>query len=239
VNQTFARRFFAGREVIGRRVQASLGEWYTVVGVVRDSKYVKPTENAQPYFYVPVRQVFDGQVIAVHIRTVGAPEQSASLLRREVAAINPAVRVFDPMPMTESITAGLFGERVAAVLLAGLGLFALVLAATGLYSVMAYSVARRTQEIGIRMALGARPSDVVNLVVRQGMVLTLIGVAIGAALALAVTRVVANLLVHVSARDPLVFLGASLFLTVTALAANYLPARRATRIDPNDALRCQ
>ncbi|HUI54852.1 MAG TPA: ABC transporter permease [Bryobacteraceae bacterium] len=239
VNQTFARRFFGGREALGRRVQASLGEWYTVVGVVRDSKYVKPTENAQPYFYTPLRQVFDGQVISPHIRTAGAPELAAGMLRRQVAAIDPAIRVFDPMPMTESISAGLFGERVAAALLACLGVFALLLAATGLYSVMVYAVAQRTQEIGIRMALGARPADVVRLVVRQGMILTLIGVAIGVALALGITRVVANLLVHVSANDPLVFLAGSLFLTAVALAANYVPARRATRIDPNDALRCQ
>jgi predicted permease len=239
VNQTFARRFFGGREALGRRVQASLGEWYTVVGVARDSKYVKPTENAQPYFYTPLRQVFDGQVIAVHIRTVHSPEQSVPMLRRKVAAIDPTIRVFDPMPMTESITAGLFGERVAAALLAGLGAFALLLAATGLYCVMVYSVAQRTQEIGIRMALGARPADVVRLVVRQGMILTLIGVAIGMALALGITRVVAKLLVNVSANDPFVFLAASSFLTAVALAANYLPARRATRIDPNDALRSQ
>jgi predicted permease len=239
VNQTFARRFFGGREALGRRVQASLGEWYTVVGVVRDSKYVKPTENAQPYFYTPVRQVFDGQVIAVHIRTVGAPELSAAMLRRQVATIDPAIRVFDPMPMTESITAGLFGERVAAALLACLGVFALLLAATGLYSVMVYSVAQRTQEIGIRVALGARPADVVRLVVRQGMILTMIGVAIGVALALGIMRIVANLLVNLSANDPLVFLAGSFFLTAVALVANYLPALRATRIDPNDALRCQ
>jgi len=114
---------------------------------------------------------------------------------------------------------------LAAVLLAGLALFALALASTGLYSVMAHSVAEPTQEIGVRLALGARPADVVKLVVRQGM--TFIGVAIGAGLALAGTRLVGNLLVHISASDPLVFVTAPLFLTAIAFAANYLPARRA------------
>ena len=110
-------------------------------GHCRHSKYVEPTENAQPYLYTPVRQVFDGQTIAVHIRTVDAPELAAGMLRRQVAAIDPTIRVFDPMPMAESITAGRFGEKVAAVLLACLGVFALLLAATGLYSLMLYSVA--------------------------------------------------------------------------------------------------
>ncbi|MEI9976357.1 MAG: FtsX-like permease family protein [Ignavibacteriota bacterium] len=141
--------------------------------------------------------------------------------------------------MTESIRAGLFGHRMAAALLMLLGLFALALAVTGLYSVMAYNVAQRTQEIGIRMALGARSVDVLGLVVRQGMLLTLLGVAVGAVAAFAVTRLAASQLVKVSALDPAVFVCASLFLAMVSLAANYLPARRATRIDPNEALRWQ
>ena len=114
-----------------------------------------------------------------------------------------------------------------------------MLAAVGLYGVMAYSVSQRIQEIGIRMALGARPRDVLALTVGQGMRLTLLGLAAGVLVALAVTRVLTGLLVHVSATDPLIFAGASLFLAAVALAASYLPARRATRIDPNVALRCQ
>jgi len=238
VNQTFANRFFSGREALGRRVQ-TMGEWYTVVGVARDSKYVKPTENAQPYFYVPMRQAFGGLMIAIHIRTAGEPESVAALLRREVAAIDPAVRVFDFMPMAEAISAGVFGQKIAAVLLAGLGVFALALAATGLYSVMAYAVAQRTQEIGIRMAMGAQPTDVLGLVVRRGMGLTLAGLGIGVVASLAVMRLAASQLVQVSASDPLVFIGSSLFLAIVSLAANYFPARRATRIDPNAALHCE
>ena len=238
VNQTFVRRFLGDGAVIGRHVSA-LRETFTIVGVARDIKYIKPTEGATPYFYVPMRQVFDGQMLALQVRTAEAPERVAAIVQRQVAAVDPALRVFDAMPMMESITAGLFGQRMAAALLAGLGIFALALAATGLYSVMAYSVAQRTQEIGIRMALGAKPADVLRMVVRGGMRLTLIGVAIGVILALALMRLAASLLVHVSASDPLVFIGAALFLAAVALAASYLPALRATRIDPNDALRCE
>ena len=143
------------------------------------------------------------------------------------------------MPLTEYISAALFGQKTAAVMLAVLGAVALVLAATGLYSVTAYSVAQRTREIGLRMALGARPTDVLVLVVRRGMRLTLLGVTIGVAVALAVTRLAASLLVHVSATDPLILIAAPLFLVAVALAANYLPARRATHIDPIQALRSE
>jgi ABC-type antimicrobial peptide transport system permease subunit len=149
------------------------------------------------------------------------------------------VGVFDAMPLSEYIGASLFPQRVAASLLGVLGAIALILAAVGLYSVMAYSITQRTQEIGIRMALGARPRDVLGLVVRQGMGLTLGGLLAGVVAAVAVTRLAAGLLVNVSATDPLIFGGAALFLAVVALAASYIPAMRATRIDPNTALHCQ
>jgi len=238
VNQTFANRYFSGREAVGRHVRV-LGEDYTVAGIARDCKYQKPTESARPFLYVPYRQALYGQTVIFHIRTAGEPEQAAGLLRREVSAIEPSVRLLDVLPMAEAIRAGLYGPQMASVLLAALGAFALALAVTGLYSVMAYAVAQRTQEIGIRMALGARAADVLAMVVRQGMVLTLSGVAVGMAMALAVTRLAASQLVHVSPADPLVFGGASLLLVTVAMAANYVPARRATRVDPNVALHDQ
>jgi len=238
VNQTFARRFFGGRTAIGHRVHG-WGRWFTIAGVARDSKYVKPNEPATPYFYVPFRQGNSNPVVALLVRTAAEPEQAVAALRRATSDIDPGVGVFDAMPLTEFIGASLYGEKMAAMMLAVLGVVALVLAATGIYSVMAYSVAQRAREIGIRVALGARPADVVALMVGRGMRLTLAGVAIGVAAAVAVTRLAASLLVHVSATDPLVFGAAALFLGAVALAANYLPARRATHVDPNEALRCE
>jgi len=236
VNQTFAKRFFTGRTPVGHRVHA-WGQWYTIAGVAANSKYVMPNEAPQSYFYVPSRQASVSRDMNLYVRTTGEPERAISAVRSAVNSIDPGVGIFDSMPLTDYISASLFGQKTAAVMLAVLGIVALVLAATGLYSVMAYSVAQRTREIGLRMALGARPMDVLALVVRRGMRLTLFGVAIGVVAALAVTRLASSLLVQVSATDPLVFLAASLFLAAVALAANYLPARRATHIDPNEALR--
>ena len=237
VSETFARHFFAGRNPIGYKVHG-WGEWFTVVGVVKDSKYRTPNEAPQPYFYVPFRQVYRADLdIAFYVRTAGDDRQGLAALRNEVRSMDPNVGVFDAMPMTEYIGAALFAQKVAAVLLGVLGAIALVLAAVGLYSVMAYSITQRTQEIGIRMALGAGSGDVVRLVLRQGMGLTVAGLAAGVAAALAVTRLAAGLLVQVSASDPAIFVGAAAFLAAVALAATYLPARRTTRIDPNVALR--
>ena len=237
VNETFARRYFSGGYPIGRKVHG-WGEWFTVVGVAKDSKYHRPNEAPQPYFYVPFKQVYRADMgIAVYVRTAGDPNQALSTLRREVRAMDPNVSVYDAMPLTEYISASLMVQKIAASLLGVLGMVALVLAAVGLYSVMAYSITQRTHEIGIRVALGAKSSDVLGLVVRQGMVLTLAGLAVGTMAAAAVTRLVSGLLVNVSARDPLIFGGAALFLAAVALAASYVPALRATRIDPNTALR--
>src|SRR5271165_1660190 len=238
INRTFARRFFAGRSPVGHRVHA-WGQWYTIAGVAADSKYLTPNEAPQPYFYVPFRQAYAPRDMSLYVRTTGEPELAVAAVRSAVSSVDPGVGIFDSMPLTDYISASLFGQKTAAVMLAVLGFVALILAATGLYSVMAYAVAQRTREIGLRMALGARPADVLKLVVGRGMRLTLVGVAIGEVAALAVTRLASSLLVHVSATDPLVFAAASLFLAAVALAANYLPARRATHIDPNEALRSE
>jgi predicted permease len=239
VTQTFAHRYFGDRSPIGHKVHG-WGEWFTIVGVVRDSKYGSLNEAPRPHFYVAFRQVFRADLdIAFFVRTKGDPSQALVVMQQEVKSMDPDVGVYYALPMAESVEASLFEKKIAAALLAALGSIALVLAAVGLYGVMAYSVSQRTQEIGIRMALGARPRDVLAMTVGQGMRLTLIGLAVGVVAALAVTRLVASLLVHVSASDPLIFIGASLFLAAIALLASYLPARRATRIDPNEALRCQ
>ena len=239
VNQSFVRRYYHGAYPLGRRVHG-WGKWFTIVGVVKDSKYHTPTEPPQPYFYVPFRQVYRSDLeIVVYIRALGDPGHALAALQREVRGMDANVGVFDAMPLTDYMGASLFPQKVAATLLAVLGAIALVLAAVGLYSVMAYSITQRTQEIGVRLALGARSGDVLRLVIRQGMGLTLAGLLAGVLGAIAVTRLAAGLLIHVSPVDPTVFGAAAVFLTTVSLAACYLPARRATRIDPNAALRCQ
>ena len=239
VNETFARRYFGGGYPLGRQVRG-WGKWFTVVGVAKDSKYHTPNEARQPYFYVPFQQVYRADLgIAFYVRAAGDLNQALATMRREVRSMDPNVGVYDAMPFAEFISASLFAQKIAASLLSVLGAVALVLAAVGLYSVVAYSITQRTHEIGIRVALGAKSGDVLGLVLRQGMGLTAVGLLAGFLAAAAVTRLASGLLVNVSPRDPLIFGGAALFLAVIALAASYVPAFRASRIDPNSALRCQ
>ena len=239
VSEAFVKRFFEGRNPVGRKVEG-WGSWFRVIGVARDTKVHSQSENPIPYFYVPFRQVYRADLaIDFFVRTNGDANQALGLLRQEVRRMDPNVGVFDAMPMEEFISASLFGQRVAASLLAALGAMAIVLAGVGLYSVISYSVVQRTQELGIRMALGASPGDVLALVIRQGMGLTCIGLVAGSAVAVAFARTARGMLIHVSATDPIVFGAAALFLAGIALLASYIPARRAIRIDPNIALRAQ
>jgi predicted permease len=239
VNQTFARRFFGDRNPIGRKVKG-WGESFTVVGVAKDSKYDSPVEAPQSFVYVPFAQVYWGNLdVAFYARSTGSPGETLARLRREVAAIDPGIAAVDAMPLSEFIGISLFPQKVAASLLIALGAISLLLAAVGLYSVMAYDVSQRTHEIGIRMALGARPGNVLGMVVRKGMVLTVAGLLLGSALALAAGRLVGGMLVNVSADDPKIYAGVGAFLASVALLASYLPARRATRVDPIVALRCE
>jgi predicted permease len=237
VNQSFVRRFFAGRSPIGRRVHG-WDAWFTVVGVAKDSKYMNLTETPLPFFYVAFRQVYRADMgLAFYVRTSGSPNDAAAVVRGEVRGIDPNVTVIDAMPLAEHIGETLYAERVAASLLSVLGTLALLLAAVGLYSVMAYSVTQRTQEIGIRMALGAESNDVLRLVVSQGFGLTLIGVVTGAVAALALGRLLASFLYATRPADPMTFIAASVLLAGVALLASYIPARRAAKVDPMVALR--
>jgi predicted permease len=239
VNQSFARRYFQGASPVGRKVRC-FGKWATVAGLVKDSKYFSVTEAPRPHFFAPFRQQGRaGQQLYVFIRVAGRPDAVMNGLRREVAAIDPNAGAFDVMPLKEWTEVTLFPQKVAANLLSTLGLIALVLAAVGLYSVMAHAITQRTQEIGVRMALGAHPRKVLVNVLKRGMAMTLAGLAVGIAAALATTRLVASMLVGVSATDLPVFAGGALFLTAIALLASYVPARRATRVDPMTALRCE
>ncbi|MCU1240962.1 MAG: hypothetical protein JWO71_1688 [Candidatus Acidoferrum typicum] len=239
VNQEFVRRFLANRSVIGRKVYG-WGQWFTIVGVAKDSKYHRVTESAQPYFYIPIRQIFRPEYgLTFEVRTSGSVSKAILALRREGAAIDPALTIFDAEPMTEYVAASLFGAKVAASLLSVLSGLGLLLAAIGLYSVMAYSVAQRTGEIGIRVTLGAQPRDIMRLVIRQGISFAVAGLVVGSLAAAALARVVAAMLVGVGPADPLVYAAATGFTVLVALASAAIPAWRALRVDPAVALRWQ
>ena len=239
VNQEFVRRFMPNQTVVGRKVRG-WGKWFTVVGVAKDSKYHNISEGQRPYFYIPIRQIFRPEFpLTFHVRTAAAPEQAVSMLRREAQAIDPAVALFDAVPLSEYISQSLFGQKVAASLLSVLGAVALLLASIGLYSVMAYSIGRRTHEIGIRMAIGAEPRHVLRLAIRQGMTYALAGLLIGVALAAALAHLASAALIGVSPNDPLIFGAVAAFLAGLSLLASWIPAWRASRIDPMLALRCQ
>jgi len=239
VNQEFARRFFPGRDPIGRKVRG-WGEWFTVVGVAANIKYHQLTEAARPFFYAPIRQIYRPEYgLTFHVRSDGPAAPVIAAIRRETAAIDPGMLIFDSMPMTEYVAASLYGPKVGAVLLNVLGGLGLLMAALGLYSVMAYSVAQRTAEIGIRMTLGAEPRALMLLVLRQGMGLALIGLVVGSFAAAALARMIAAVLVSVSPADPTVYAGAASVIVAIALLSSAIPAWRALRVDPIAALRCQ
>lgn len=236
VNQSFVRRYFGGGHALGRRVRVD-GVWTTVVGLAKDSKYRRVTEPPTPYVYVPYRQWHGGEFwTAFFIRTVGPARASIPGIRREAAAVESHA-VADVVEFADYAMGSLYGEKVAAVLLSVLGAVSVLLAALGVYSLLAYSVSQREHEFGIRMALGAETYDVVSLVLRRGLLLAAAGIALGTVLAIAAMRMAGGLLVGVRADDPMAFAGAALFLGVIAVLASYLPARRATKVDPMVALR--
>jgi predicted permease len=248
VNESFVQRYFGKELAIGRQVHG-WGQWFTVVGVVKDSKYNFLTEAPMPYFYVPFNQVYRADMyLAFYIRTAGNPNQAVGMLQRVVRTTDPGV-TFDVLPLSEYIAASLYSQKIAANLLSILAALALLLAGFGLYSVMAYSVAQRTQEIGIRMALGAQRSDVFSLVLRQAIALTLAGLVAGSLVALTLSRKAAAItvtgptmggggkLLGGGGSDLFIYGGASLFLCLIALLASYVPARRAAQVDPLIALR--
>ena len=192
VNQEFVRRFFAGRIPIGRKIHG-WGSWFTVVGVAANSKYHYLGESPLPYTYFPFRQVYRTDMqLAFYVRTQGDPASVAATLRQQVHEIDPNVTVFDAAPLKELIGASLYPQKIAATLLAVMGSLAVLFAAIGMYSVMAYSVVQRTREIGIRIALGAKPADVLALVVRRGLALASVGLLVGACLTLGLARFLAS-----------------------------------------------
>ena len=237
VTTEFVRRFIPHGGVLNRRV-FGWGQWFTIVGVVQDSKIHRLTENTRPYFYVPIRQIYRPEMgLAFYLRTLGSVSEAMQSIRRESQGLDGMVPATGVMPLNEWIAGSLFGQRIAASLLSVLAAIAFVLASIGLYGMVAYTVAQRTQEFGIRLSLGAQPREVLGLIVKQGLRFALAGTAVGVALAVLLGRVLGSFLVNMSATDPLIFTGAAVFVILLALVAAAIPARKAMRVDPIVALR--
>jgi macrolide transport system ATP-binding/permease protein len=235
VNETMAAQFWKGNNPIGERVQVK-GRSMTVVGVAKDSKYQSMRELPTPFFYVPRRQNF-AIGASLHIRTPIAPEEMAIALGREIHALDANLALYEVIRLQEQLDRSTASQKAAVTLLGVLGGLALLLAAIGLYGVMSYAVSQSTRELGLRMALGARASDLVRLVISRGLALTLAGTMLGAAAALGLTRLLVDYLYGVSPRDPFAFGSAFAVMLVATLIACFLPAWRATRTDPMRALR--
>ncbi|HVR95585.1 MAG TPA: FtsX-like permease family protein, partial [Thermoanaerobaculia bacterium] len=237
VNETMARRYWSGRDPVGARLRMGGRDW-TVVGVARDGKYLSLGEPPQTLCYIPVLQSYRPETVIL-LRTSDEPLSHVQSLRQAVEGLDPNLPIAAVKSLREHLRISVFAQRLAAAFLGAFGLLALLLAALGLYSVIRYAVGQRTRERGVRAALGARPGDLGRLVLRQGMVLVLIGLAIGVAAALAVTRLLASQLLGVSVTDPLVFVAVPILLALVAALACFLPARQAAAVDPMVALRAE
>jgi putative ABC transport system permease protein len=236
VNEVFARRYFGGNAV-GKRLRFGSKEPFReIVGVARNAKYRNLREEPLPFIYTPLAQEPQSGMTLL-VRTMGDPRAVVGAVRNEMRALNKDVPLFAVQTMTEQIADQLAADRVVAVLLSVFGVSALLLATIGIYGVVAFAVAQRTHEIGIRIALGADRRNILKLILGQGMVLIVIGAGVGLALALTATQLLKSLLFGVSATDPLTFVSVVLVLVGTALLACYMPARRAMKVDPLVALR--
>ena len=244
VNETMARTLWPGEDPLGKRFRMAgdSTRWTTVVGIVNDVRAGSLREPAIPEFYVPLAQFtpfarWTMRSMTLVLRTDGDPALLAAPARRALAAVDPGLAASDVRTMRQVIDRSVAQPRFTALLLSAFGTAALLLATVGVYGVMSYGVAQRTREFGIRVALGARASDVVRLVVGQGLVLAVIGVAVGVIGALAATRALRSLLYGVSPTDPVTFFAIGLLLLGVVALACVIPARRATRADPTAALR--
>ena len=235
VDEELARRFWPNGEALGGGISwgGPEGPWATIVGIVKTAQIKDLSEPSKGTFYLPAYV----SLSTLLVRTSGDPRPLAGAIRDQVLAVDPNQPVFDVKTMDERIALTLETRRFAVVLLGVFGVLALLLAAIGLYGVLAFAVSQRTREIGIHMALGARTHDVLLMVIRQGMSLVIVGVVLGAAGAYAITRTMRSLLFEVGTTDPLTFVLVSALLAIVGFVACYLPARRATKVDPLIALR--
>jgi predicted permease len=240
VNETMARHFWPGEEPIGKRfsLTSDAGPFVEIVGVARDGKYRILAEDPQPYFYLPLRQHFTAQR-TLQIRSSGPPESLAPIVQHAIQALDADDPIEEIQTMKESLggTLGYFIFRLGASLAAAMGLLGLLLAVVGVYGVVAYAATQRTQELGVRMALGASPRQILALLLKQGVKLVAAGLLFGLAGAWALTRAMSSMLVGVSPSDPLTYVSVAAFLSSITLLACWIPARRAMRVDPMVALR--
>jgi macrolide transport system ATP-binding/permease protein len=237
INETMAAKYWPGKDLLGQRLKAK-DKWLQVVGIAKNSNYHTKTETPVPLFYVPLRQNFRVQNTLL-IRTPETPGVMMKALAREVHALDPNLAPLITDRLQDQIDEISYSQRLAVTLVALFGGMALFLAAIGLYAVVSYTVSQGTRELGLRMALGAGTKELLRLVVSRGLLLTASGVAIGAVAAIMLTRLMSNMLYKVSPQDPLAFGCAIVVITIASLAACFLPAWRATRIDPVQALREQ
>jgi macrolide transport system ATP-binding/permease protein len=235
VNDVMASQYWRGDDPVGKRLQVK-GQWLQVVGVAKVSKYQSVRENPKPFFYVPQRQEFSVGA-SLNIRTRMPAETMAAELAREVHALDANLAPYEVISLQEEVDRSTSPQRVAVTLLGILGGLALLLATVGLYAVMSYTISQSTREFGLRMALGAGASTLLRQVMSHGLALTAVGVLVGAAAALGLTRLLGNLLYKVSPRDPVAFGSALAVMTLASVVACFLPAWRATRTDPARALR--
>jgi predicted permease len=245
VNQSFAQYFYHGENPIGRRFyfgdedDPERGEDLEIVGVIGDVKYESAKDEPGPTAYRPILQVQDSDAYSsnIQIRTTGDAASLAPAARQAIGQVDEKLPIFGVTTLREQLSGALQQEKLIAELVGFFGLLALLLACIGLYGVMAHGVVRRTKEIGIRMALGAERRRIVWMVLRETIVLLLVGIAIGVPVSLAATRLIASQLFGLSAADPFTLLVAASLLSVVALAAGLLPARKASKVNPLIALR--
>ena len=243
VSEAFVNRYWPGQEGIGKQVNSDLThEWFTVVGVARDSKVTSLNEKPMPFLYLAHYQINllnqpGGSAMNVIARTAGDPLAMGKTVEQTIHEMNADLVVFNVTTLESSEQISSFPQRIAGTFVGAFGLLALVLAAVGIYGVTAYTTRQRTHEIGVRMALGASKEDVLRLVLGHGLRLTFVGVGLGLAAAFALTRYLRSMLLGVTSTDAVTFSGVAILLCAVALLACFIPARRAMRVDPMEALR--
>jgi putative ABC transport system permease protein len=242
VNQSMADRFWPNEDAVGKRfsTKSASGPFLQVVGVAHDSRLFGYFSGPLPYYYVPFEQNFTSMRI-LQVRSSVAPESLITQVKQQIQGLDPEMPVSDLQTMREAMAGGngFLVFRLGAALTAIMGVLGFVIAVVGVYGVVSFAAAQRTREIGVRMALGASKSNILSLILGQGVRLITAGVIVGMLAAFGLTRAMANLLVGITAADPGTFVPVTLVLLIVAVGACYLPARRAMRLDPVIALRCE